>query len=575
MRRYIFVLLWMLGLAGCAGLGGEPEIVATIARTETSLESAWRPTIAAGARIFAERCTECHGSSGDGRGDLVVAGSVSQPIDMTDHELVAAKAPLEWYEIISEGKIENLMPPWENALSERERWDVTLYTYTLGYTDALLAAGERIWAEGCADCALPDAIPPIFSDAFYGEQLNQTHFGSVLGADDILAAVAYARMAALESSDSAPQGSLPRGVFRGRVEHGTTGAVVPADTPLQLQYGSSAAGFAFAETKAAEDGSFAFADIPLTSAFSYVVSAVYDGRLFSVRVPAGHADKFDVTITLYDATDDPDVVSVSHIELFIEPVTLADLGPGLTVTEIIRYRNDSDRIYTSGRGFDDGREAVLLLQFPRGARLLSGDGSGRYVVIEGIENLPNSLIDTQPVAPGDAHEVVQEYFIAYQESLRFEQTFNNAIAAEIRVTLAEGLRIESELLRSEGKDSLHETFEVYKGALQMTRDARLNFGISGDPFATSSDDETLVTSETLPALFIGGIVLATVLGVGLSLLRRRSATPAGGIERLVQELARLDADHDQGRINHDLWHHRRRELKERLAQLMAEDGVER
>ena len=266
---------------------------------------------------------------------------------------------------------------------------------------------------------------------------------------------------------------------------------------------------------------------------------------------------------------------VSHIELFIEPVTLADLGPGLTVTEIIRYRNDSDRIYTSGRGFDDGREAVLLLQFPRGARLLSGDGSGRYVVIEGIENLPNSLIDTQPVAPGDAHEVVQEYFIAYQESLQFEQTFNNVIDAESASPWLKGCALRANCCEARARTVSMKRFEVYKGALQMTRDARLNFGISGDPFATSSDDESLVTSESLPSLLIGGIVLATVLVAGVAVVRRRSATPAGGIERLVQELARLDADHDQGRINHDLWHHRRRELKERLAQLMAEDGVER
>ena len=38
--------------------------------------------------------------------------------------------------------IAKLMPPWENALSEAERWDVALYSYTLAYDEALLEAGR-------------------------------------------------------------------------------------------------------------------------------------------------------------------------------------------------------------------------------------------------------------------------------------------------------------------------------------------------------------------------------------------------------------------------------------------------
>ena len=65
-------------LAGCGGLGGEPAIIATLPPRVTS-ESAqpasgdWKPNLANGGRIFAERCVECHGNSGDGRGELVLA----------------------------------------------------------------------------------------------------------------------------------------------------------------------------------------------------------------------------------------------------------------------------------------------------------------------------------------------------------------------------------------------------------------------------------------------------------------------------------------------------------------------
>ena len=58
-----------------------------------------------------------------------------------------------------------------------------------------------------------------------------------------------------------------------------------------------------------------------------------------------------------------------------------------------------------------------------------------------------------------------------------------------------------------------------------------------------------------------------MLGV-VGMLRRRKGGAGNEIDALVSELARLEEGHDQGRINHDLYHHRRRELKAKLARLM-------
>ena len=108
-RHWAFLLLILLSLAACGGLGGEPAIFATVeieppTRAAVSVKDGWQPDIENGARIFAQRCVECHGTSGDGRGDLVLAGSVERPLDMTDHERVAAKSPLAWFEIITQGR---------------------------------------------------------------------------------------------------------------------------------------------------------------------------------------------------------------------------------------------------------------------------------------------------------------------------------------------------------------------------------------------------------------------------------------------------------------------------------------
>ncbi|MCY3834522.1 MAG: cytochrome c [Chloroflexi bacterium] len=557
-------------LAACRGLGGEPPIVATAPPPEASDEApAWRPDIANGARIYAERCVECHGESGDGQGELVLTGSVERPLDMTDRAEVAAKSPLQWFEVITEGRIQNLMPPWEAALSEAERWDVTLYAYSLASAEDLLALGERLWRENCGECDLPLVVPPVYSDVEYGAKLNRDLFDSALSQAEAAAVAVYARMQSLAlGADSGGASSLSVGALSGRVEHGAAGGVIPSNTVAQLHYGNDEIGYRVAEAALGEDSEFRFEDIPLSADISYVLGVMYDERLFSRRVSAGEFSGSDsgLTITIYDRTNDPSVVSVAQVDLYIEPVRLADMGAGLRVSQFLTVRNRSDRVYTSGRGFDDGREAALLIQFPLGARLMSGDQDGRYVVIEDIERLPDSVIDTWPVLPGEVHDLLLEYWLPYEDGLRFEQAFNNRMEAEVTVTLAGDLELASGWLREAAADG-EDAYRVFRGNLHVDGESELSFSISGDPFVTSSDDVWVVTSEALPALLIGALA-AAALFIAMGKAKRRRGDRAGDIERLVKELARLEDDHDQGRINHDLYHHRRRELKAQLAEKM-------
>ena len=572
----VYLLCGMI-FSACGGLGGEPEIVATYAPQQSVSEAQyttnWKPNLAKGALIFAENCIECHGDSGDGKGKLVSAGSVTAPPDMTDLALTAAKSPLAFYEIISDGKIENLMPPWRNALNEQERWDVALYTYTLAYDDALLSVGERIWEEQCVGCELPNLIPPVFSDIDYGIDLNRGRFASSLNPEALEAAVAYARMRSLETGEVAVEydagQAVALGRFTGRVQHGSEGGTVPEGALVQLQYGNPEIGFTYAETTAAADSSFAFENVPLTDEFIYVVGAVYKGRVFTRRVVAGNPanSAYDQTITVYDVSNDPFVISIARIDIFLNPVNLEQQGSGLHVTQSVTYRNSSDRIFTSGRGFDDGREASLLLQFPADARILSDDDSGRYVIIEDVERVPDSLIDTLPVPPGDTHDITVEYFLPYGDKLQFEQAFNNLVDAELTIMLPAGMDLSGNnlaLAPDQGTDNL----KVYSGKLKLERDPQLSFAIAGDPYPTSSDDGRVITSDSLlPALLAIAAAVVAALG-GITLWRRRGPDPDQRIDDLARQIAQLDDEHDRGQINHDVYHHRRRDLKAQLAQLM-------
>ncbi len=573
-RLKLLCLILILTLCACRGLGGEPDIIATFAPPPSEGNSAisenWQPDLARGQRIFAENCSDCHGLGGDGQGELVLAGSVSAPIDMTDLDLTRGKSPLDWFTIISQGNIEKLMPPWQNALSEGERWDLTMYAYALAYDAELLDLGARLWREGCGDCELPAAIPPLYSDEDYGAALNRERFADALESEELAAVVAHARMQTMtgageetEIVDRAP----PVGAISGIVEHGSQGGILPPDTIVQLQFGSAELGFSLAETAIAADGGFVFEHIPLSSELSYVVGVIYAGRVFSRLLPAG---EYEQTITIYDLSHDPDIISVAAIDLFLNPVQLEPQGTGLHITQIIRYRNDSDRVFTSGRGFDDGREASLLLQFPTGAQIMSDDAGGRYVLIEDLEDLPDSLIDTLPVAPGDEHEILIEYFLPYVDSLDFEQAFNNRAAADISVMLPDTLSVKSAELHAAPAGDEGDKIRVYEGTLEQDREPRLRFEIAGNPFGrllTDNDDSRLLTGDSLLAalLALSAAIVAPLVGFAWW---RRASEPT--INRLARQIAQLDDEHDRGQINHDLYHQRRRELKAKLAELMSQ-----
>lgn len=96
-----------------------------------SMRNPLKPTkanIAAGRRLYEENCASCHGAKGYGDGE---AGKELNPppanIAMTARMPIATDGFLMW--TISEGgeKLGTAMPAFKDALSEKERWQITLY----------------------------------------------------------------------------------------------------------------------------------------------------------------------------------------------------------------------------------------------------------------------------------------------------------------------------------------------------------------------------------------------------------------------------------------------------------------
>jgi mono/diheme cytochrome c family protein len=174
------------------------DIVFYVWRFSTSAE-----TLTLGESIYGASCAACHGVGGTGQ----VLGAA----DFTDLRLTDARAPRDFYLVVTQGK--GSMPAWQGRLSQDERWAVIDYLRTFSYDPALpgeavvaapatveaeaecdladleqsnpfawedasaAAAGEAIYEEDCAMCHAADgsgALPsaPDFSTAEFQSELR-------------------------------------------------------------------------------------------------------------------------------------------------------------------------------------------------------------------------------------------------------------------------------------------------------------------------------------------------------------------------------------------------------------------
>ncbi len=84
-------------------------------------------TIAAGMSVYMDRCQNCHGEYGNGKGSRADKLSV-QPSDFTDSHAMISQTDGELFWKISEGH--KPMPSFKKKLSEEQRWQLVDFIRT-------------------------------------------------------------------------------------------------------------------------------------------------------------------------------------------------------------------------------------------------------------------------------------------------------------------------------------------------------------------------------------------------------------------------------------------------------------
>ncbi|MEO8396696.1 MAG: cytochrome c, partial [Chloroflexota bacterium] len=600
--RFLIVLFCAALLAGCGGLAGEPRIVSTLppstaAPTEAPYPASM-PDVAAGAQIFAQNCTRCHGASGAGDGELVKSAQVPPPLSFTDPKTASLDTPVMWYNVITNGNIEHLMPPWKDSLSTDQRWDAAMYVYTLASSGAQIAHGRDLFAANCAECAVND-----FSDLAKMAALNQgdlfaqiaamTQFFALSDADK-QAVAAYARSLSVTNAEAigataeavespnataeapnstaeAPNSTEEVGPttvnISGQISNGTADGKVPPDQALTLFTFDANLDQKQTTGSANADGSFSFADVPFDAGSTYVVTTGYRDRVFASDLLSGDALKTDAAdgalnlpIAIYELTEDADVIKISGLVTQVSAV-----GTSLQVAQVFNFTNTSDRAFTSSQKASNGDAISVAITLPPGA-VVFPDNSNRYVV----DADKFTVFDTVPVLPKEQHLVQIVYLIQYDDDAIIEQPMNYALSGPVRLLMNPiSLTVTGDQFPPLGQETVgNTTYASFGAALTLAAGDILHYEVKGSGLSAAQNADRnapVVTSNNLLIIVIAVLVVAVLIGGGLFLIGSRNRSgDSQVINILVRQIAEIDSEHDAGRLDDDAYERQRAALKARL-----------
>lgn len=366
------------------------------------------PDAAAGLALYREHCVDCHGAFGRGDGRMLDRLPAPPP-SFADTAAVGRLSPRAALEVISEGRLDKLMPPWKDRLSLEERLAVLYGAWSFSFTSERLVGGRATWDASCAGChgATPGATGrPAFDAAWWWTRSQDDAAAAMreaavhadlggLAADDLRAALDYARAGSFKAL---PYRDLAAdGVIAGRLANGTAGAAgvsgaVVSLIPFHQEVPGILPGRAISATLGA-DGAFRFAGLLSGPGLSYHVLTRYQGADIIAREPislGGEAPKeARLDTTVYEASADAPVrASLAQMVLAPRPEEGAvDVAEAWTVV------NDSDRTRIGAPG-----APVLSFKVPATASDIAFDDPGQQAAATFAEG---ELGLDYPLPPGE------------------------------------------------------------------------------------------------------------------------------------------------------------------------------
>lgn len=549
-----------------------------------------QPLAASGETLYAARCAACHGLTGKGDGpqSQALAASMGGKLqDFSDGAFARKVKPVDWYNVITNGRMQKGMPPFQD-LADDQRWDLVAYLYSLSVPKDKLELGKGLYAAKCTLChgeageginpGLPDLSDPgkmaTQSQADF-EAVIASGKGSMPGlaglSQDERAAVAdYVRTLSM-SLDKSAQQEAGLGTVIGTLLNGTAGASAPDRLPLTLYaLNADASSIIFTRTMTSDvGGRFVIDQLDPSPTIIYAVHAPYQkANYYSDLVTFAHGDlTVTMPITVYETTVDAGALSVEQMHLFFE------FTPGhVTAGQLFILTNSGDRAYLGADGM-----SVRFALPPDATNVSFDDGApgSRYQLVAG------GFADTEAVPPGvGAAEILVSFDLPYDgKKLDLDLTAAYPVK-NVNVLVPEGgVKLTSAQLAAAGsRDTQNGTMLNFVGG-GLAAGQAFALQLSGTPNLEAAGGLSAGTSGASPLLVASAILLLIAAGiVAFVWLRQQRAAvepEEEGVdvyarrEELLDAMAALDDDFEAGQIPEADYRRQRQELKAELVELMG------
>lgn len=618
---FVFILLAALLGACSISLAGDvtPPPGSTTAPATPEATSVALPFVPAdpgqGEAIYIEKCAPCHGSSGMGDGPQ--AGSLPNPVPaLNDGERARSARPLDWFETVTTGNLERLMPPFENSLSERQRWDVVAYLYTLSTSKQELAQGKVLYEMQCQSChgaegrgdgpqasSVEGGVPSWRDPARLVQWSNQQLWAAItdglgsgmpaykasLNDDQRWALTSYVRMLSFASpsagnvaspstSSAGDAGDTTAGtgnvVFTGRITNGSNGEL-PTGLKVVLHGFDGMQAAYTQEAEVQPDGNYTFPDVALVTDRVYIATVEVNGILFNSNVLRAADlrpdDEASLPITVYDTSSDPSPLVVERVHIFFEFV-----DPGwLQVVELFIISNPTQRVIVSAAP----DQPVFEISLPPGySNLQFEEGSlgDRFV------QTANGFGDTQGVMPDPVqHQLLFAYELPYSRKLDLSLPMSLPVQAVVVAIPTNGVRLTSSQLRDSGRRSVQGIDMQFYAASSLEGGSSLEMNISGKP--RLADQSGGLGNEGGLLFGLGALVLAVAIVAWWyyqnwrrthrpAPVAAKAAEPGESVEVLLDAIAALDDLYRDGVLPADAYPERRAELLSRLREALDRKG---
>lgn len=555
------------------------------------------PFAAAGRVSYLENCAPCHGEQG--RADGPTAGDLPSPATaFADAAALWERSPAQLFHTTKFGRLEKLMPPWSNRLTDDEIWNTVAYAWSL-HTDADKSAlGEQLYAANCAACHGatgagdgPQAPGQIndFTDLSYtifasqaawldGWQTAHPEIGADWTQTQKENTLEYIRTFSYIPPWASPY-RPGAGVITGTVVFGT-------DAPQQVEGGNvfldAYLGFdqiASFTTTLGADNTFRFEDLAVDPNVTYLATALADGISYSSGMVSLTPDQptAATSVNIYAVTDSPDAIRINRAHWILES------QPGaLVVVQIYLMGNDGERTFVGQKVEGVDVPVTVGFQVPADAVELSFENGA---LGNRFRRVGDMVYDTMPVVPGtNTQQIIVQYAIPHDgASLDLKQKFVYPVdSLSLLIANYPSLRVDAPMLTFDSVQNIQGAeYQVWgqtalgPGTVEVKLQGLLEQGAVDPRTATSSGASQLATIDppmeawaTWVMIALVGAILLGVVGVALQRGTLNAATTRQDLHvlrnALVTQIAHLDDQHALGQINDAEWLRRRTNLKAQL-----------